>query len=268
MDIGIAVPRNTVQIAWSAAGKRLFDVVVGSILALLALPVIVVLAVAVAVTMRCWPFFVHERIGRGGAPFAFPKIRTLHPSTPRYTDKFSLEPSRTPRLCQALRRSHLDELPQLLLVPLGKLSLVGPRPKMPDAHEPVDWTYGKVRTSVRQGCTGLWQVGAHAHLEVRDSPEYDYFYVANGSLRLDLWILWRTVCNLAGAAEPVTLDRVPQWALGAGFSPSGVSDYIDLEAEALVAAEGDGSLAGVGPEEAVVGPLAAGLDAGPVVSSP
>ena len=266
MDVGLTVQRDTVRIAWSAAGKRALDVVLGTVFALLALPVILVLAVAVACTLRCWPFFVHERIGRDGVRFAFPKIRTLHPTTPRYTDKFALEAYRMPRLCRTLRRTHLDELPQLLLVPIGRLSLVGPRPKMPDDVEPVDWTYGKVRTTVRQGCTGLWQIGAHAHLEVKDAPEYDYFYVGNGSVRLDLWILWRTVLNITGLGTPVALDDVPRWALGAGYSPVGVSDYLDLEVDALLTGEEDGSLTGIGPAEVVID-LTAGAPSGSVVSS-
>lgn len=183
-----------------ASSKRIVDVVAGSLLALVAVPLVVVLAVVLAVTFRAWPFFVQERLGLQGHPFRIVKLRTLHPGTGAYLLKDELAPDAAPRLAQALRRWHLDELPQLLLVPLGRLSLVGPRPKMPDGYEPVEAAYGKRRVLVPQGCTGLWQIGLHTHLLPSDAPEYDLFYVAHASLRLDLWIP-RRCCSPAWAGR-------------------------------------------------------------------
>lgn len=194
------------------ARKRVFDVVVGSVLALLALPVIVGLALAVALTFRAWPFFVQDRIGLGGRPFRMVKLRTLRPATHPYVLKDDLPPDAAPAFGRFLRRWHLDELPQLLLVPGGRLSLVGPRPKMPDRFEPVDPVYAERRIQVPQGCTGLWQVCVHRDELPSASPQYDLFYVEHRSLRLDLWILWRTALLLLGIAPRVTLDDVPAWA--------------------------------------------------------
>lgn len=195
--------------AWS---KRIVDVVGGSVLALLALPLVAVLAVVLAVTFRAWPFFVQERIGFGGRRLRIVKLRTLWPGTGPYLLKGELPPDAAPPLARALRRWHLDELPQLLLVPLGRLSLVGPRPKMPDRFEPVEAGYGAQRVVVPQGCTGLWQIGRHAHLLPSEAPQYDLFYVAHASLRLDLWILWRTALLLGGLAPAASLGDVPHWA--------------------------------------------------------
>jgi lipopolysaccharide/colanic/teichoic acid biosynthesis glycosyltransferase len=192
--------------------KRAFDLLVGGLLALAALPFIVLMAVAVAISLRCWPFFVHERIGTGGRTFKFPKLRTLPPHTPRYTTKYGL-PTDVPALCRFLRKSHLDELPQLFLVPLGQLSLVGPRPKMPDEFEPIEPVYGRLRTTVPQGCTGLWQIGSGACREVRESPEFDLFYIQYASVRFDVWILWRTLFTISGLGRQVELADVPQWVL-------------------------------------------------------
>lgn len=196
--------------------KRAFDIIVGTILAVLAIPVILILALAMAATLRAWPFFVQKRIGRFGKEFWFPKIRTLPPDMPEYASKYEFGDDQIVRLGRFLRRSHLDELPQLLLVPFGTMSLVGPRPKMPDATEPIASAYGELRVQVRQGCTGLWQIGAHAHRQVSESPRYDLFYLRFGSLRFDLWILWRTAIGFLGSPD-VHLHQVPKWVRGSGF---------------------------------------------------
>jgi lipopolysaccharide/colanic/teichoic acid biosynthesis glycosyltransferase len=196
--------------------KQVVDVVLGSVLAVLLAPAMLVLATVLAMQTRAWPVFVHDRIGRNGRSFRFPKLRTLPRATYCYADKTMCELRPASRLAAFLRARHLDELPQLFLVPLGRLSLVGPRPKMLDEHEPMDPLMGSTRTLVRQGCTGLWQVGEHTSGRVSDAPLYDLFYLRYGSLRMDAWILWRTVAQAFGA-RGVTLGDVPRWTLGAGF---------------------------------------------------
>jgi exopolysaccharide production protein ExoY len=198
------------------AGKHVVDLVLGSILAVLLAPAMLLLATALATQTRAWPVFVHDRIGRNGRSFRFPKLRTLPRATHRYADKTTCDLRPASRLAAFLRARHLDELPQLLLVPLGRLSLVGPRPKMLDEHEPMDPLMGSTRTLVRQGCTGLWQVGEHTNGRVSDAPLYDLFYLRFGSLRMDAWILWRTMAQACGA-RGVALVDVPRWTLGSGF---------------------------------------------------
>jgi lipopolysaccharide/colanic/teichoic acid biosynthesis glycosyltransferase len=196
-------------VAWT---KRAFDVAVGVPLCLVVLPVVIGLALVLALQHRTWPFFVHDRIGRNGESVAIPKLRTLARTVHPYADKTVtlLEPPS--RLSRALRASHLDELPQLFLVPLGRLSLVGPRPRMlPEAAEHGDARYEALRTSIHQGCTGLWQISGHQG-RVSDRPEYDEFYLAHRSLRLDAWILWRTVRQLVVPAT-LELDEIPAWTL-------------------------------------------------------
>ncbi len=193
--------------------KRLVDVVLGTVLAVAAAPLIVAMALAAAVAFGAWPFFVQDRIGYGGRLFRIVKVRTLRPDVPAYALKDDLAPAAAPAFMRFLRRCHLDELPQLLLVPLGRLSLVGPRPKMPDHVEPVDAVYGQRRVQVAQGCTGLWQIGRHSAELPQAAPQYDFFYVEHASLRLDMWILWRTALLLAHLAGPVDLADVPPWAL-------------------------------------------------------
>lgn len=194
--------------------KRTFDLVVGSLLAVAVVPVVVVLAVHSAISFRAWPFFVQDRLGRDGRTFRILKLRSLPVSTPRYADKHQLVGISTTRLGRFLRAHHLDELPQLFLVPLGKMSLVGPRPEMPTLTATSDADFVALRSQVRPGCTGLWQVGAHSHLLIAEAPEYDLFYIHHRGFGLDLWILWRTVLMFLPRNRLVHLGQVPTRLLG------------------------------------------------------
>jgi lipopolysaccharide/colanic/teichoic acid biosynthesis glycosyltransferase len=190
--------------------KRAIDVVVGVPLCLLALPLVGALAVVVTLVFRTWPLFVHLRVGHRGRVLAIPKLRTLAPGTPIYADKTVTELGPHSRFMQALRATHLDELPQLFLVPLGRLSLVGPRPRMAsEVADHGDVRYEAVRTSVPQGCTGLWQVSGDRG-RVSDRPEFDDYYVAEHTLRLDAWILWRTFRQLL-VGGTIELADIPSW---------------------------------------------------------
>lgn len=198
-------------------GKATVDVVLGAVLAVAAIPVIVLLAIVLGIRLRQWPFFMHHRIGRGGRMLAFPKLRTLPRDTPRYALKDGGQVIPADRFCAMLRRRHLDELPQLLMVPILRMSLVGPRPKMPDRWEPTHPGYRDARLLVRQGCTGLWQIGHESHHLVHERPDYDFCYLQYGSLRMDAWILWRTALLMVGG-RTVRLSDVPRWALGSGWA--------------------------------------------------
>lgn len=192
--------------------KRWLDVAVGVVLCLIAVPVILVGALITMAALRTTsPFFVQFRVGRDGRVLRFPKLRTMPRSIPAYALKTSLCFETLPKAMKFIRKMHIDELPQLLLVLTGALSLVGPRPKMPDLVEPVDEHYRRVRLSVPQGCTGLWQISVHKKDLPSDFPKYDYFYVEHQSLRFDLWILWRTFAHGVGLTPLVTLEDVPGW---------------------------------------------------------
>lgn len=192
---------------------RTFDIVGGALIALAVTPILIVIAIASAISLRAWPFFVQERPGRAGRSIRLVKIRTLPPSTPHYAHKHHLDLSGTPRVMQLLRRLHLDELPQVWQVPIGALSLVGPRPRQIAGVDALDPTFDAVRREVRPGCTGLWQISPAAVEGLGESPEYDLFWVGHRTLRLTLWALARTVLVMTGIGRPVTLDDVPEWAL-------------------------------------------------------
>ena len=189
--------------------KRFFDLVLGTLLALLAAPVVAVLAVVVAVALRTSPFFVQERIGRDGVPFRMIKLRTLPPSAPRYADKYDIAEVAAPAVCRWLRTWHLDELPQLFLVPIGTMSLVGPRPEMAFIHDRMPASFARARVAVRPGCTGLWQVSEACDRLIAEAPEYDLAYLNGRGLALDCWVLWRTALMVLGVGRPVTLATIP-----------------------------------------------------------
>jgi lipopolysaccharide/colanic/teichoic acid biosynthesis glycosyltransferase len=191
--------------------KRAIDVVVGTALLVLALPAILLMAMALAISLRAWPFFAQDRVGRDGRTFRFVKLRTLPPHVDPYIEKYHLDLQSLPRVPRFLRSMHLDELPQLALVAFGKMSLVGPRPEMPRLHRAMPASFADTRTSMRPGCTGLWQISRHCNRLIHESPEFDLFYIHHASVRLDLWIIARTVRFML-FATPITLDDVPLWA--------------------------------------------------------
>jgi lipopolysaccharide/colanic/teichoic acid biosynthesis glycosyltransferase len=204
--------------------RRAFDIVMSTVLLLLTLPIVLIAVVGSAISLRAWPFFVQGRVGRGGDRFLFIKVRTLRVDVPGYIDKHQLDASQIPPFCRMLRRLHLDELPQLLLVLQGKMSLVGPRPEMAYLHRRMPESFAQMRTAVRPGCTGLWQVSVASAELISTSPHYDRFYLAHRTLRLDIWILYRTAINMIGLGGRISLDDVPGWVLRGDSVEAAIGD--------------------------------------------
>lgn len=173
--------------------KRLIDVVGSSILLVLLLPVLLVIAALVRFSSKGPALFVQQRVGKHGALFRMYKFRSMTVRAPRY--RLSPKSSDDPRvtgLGRILRRSSLDELPQLLNVLLGQMSLVGPRPEMPFIVR----SYGplqKRRLLVRPGITGLWQLSWDRSLPIHENLHHDLSYIRHRTLSLDLAILIHTL---------------------------------------------------------------------------
>lgn len=211
--------------------KRALDLVLGSFFALIAVPVVAAFALMSAVTLRCNPFFVQWRHGTRGRVMRVIKLRSLPQGFPAYASKEELQGRRLPAFGLWLRRHHLDELPQLFEVVTGRMSLVGPRPRMCGGVEPIDPEYDQRRRQVRQGCTGLWQISVASDGFATGVPAYDLFYLRHMSLRLDLWIIARTVAYVLGLARPIALQDIPRWVL----RPRG-ADVVPYPTETVVAA--------------------------------
>lgn len=199
--------------------KRAIDVVVGAVLAVVTLPVVVLLLVGSTVQFRAAPLFVQSRLGLDGRAFRFMKVRTLPRSAPVDADKYALAGVPLGRWGRVLRRRHLDELPQLWLVVTGQMSLVGPRPEMPRLAATFDPDFVAERCAVRPGCTGLWQVSVDVARLIGEAPEYDLHYVRHRTLRLDAWIVGRTVASMFGSAKITSLHDIPRWT-GAAPEPA------------------------------------------------
>lgn len=174
-------------------------------LILVLLPLMLLLALAVMLTSKGPAWYRQERIGRSGAPFVIYKFRTMHVGADRrlgellashgldeVTPFFKVHADpRVTRLGRFLRKSSLDELPQLFNVLLGDMNLVGPRPQTPAEVATYD-ERAHGRHLVRPGMTGLWQVSGRSHLGVQESLDLDLSYVRDRSPLLDLKILAKT----------------------------------------------------------------------------
>jgi lipopolysaccharide/colanic/teichoic acid biosynthesis glycosyltransferase len=214
-------PNNASIRRANGRAKRAFDLVAGVALSTVTAPIIVLLAVGSAVSFRAWPLFVQKRLGRGGRPFCFVKLRTLPTDTPVDADKYTIAATTTTRWGRFLRASHLDELPQCWLVVTGRMSLVGPRPEMPALAARFDATFMRERLAVRPGITGPWQVSAACSGLIGEAPEFDRLYLAHAGPRLDAWVLLRTTGVLVGL-RPLPLERFPAWARN-GSAPAGAA---------------------------------------------
>jgi exopolysaccharide biosynthesis polyprenyl glycosylphosphotransferase len=184
--------------------KRAFDLVVALILLILALPVMLIVAIIIKLDSPGPVIFTQQRMGENQQPFAMVKFRTMvHDAESQQTlvnktdgdgmiiHKFYDDP-RVTRAGKFLRHYSLDELPQLVNIIKGDMSLVGPRPELPwlvNKYEP----WQRKRFEVPQGLTGWWQVNGRADKPMHLHTEDDLYYIKNYSLWLDLQILWRTI---------------------------------------------------------------------------
>jgi len=207
------MPRPSEAAARTAAGKRVLDLVVASLALVLLAPLLAVLWLCVRLSSPGVAVFRQQRLGRAERPFTIYKFRSMrvdnddavhrefvgrmltHPaSAPTASDglyKLVGDPRITP-VGKWLRRTSLDELPQLVNVVRGDMSLVGPRPVLAWEAELFP-AAARVRFRVRPGLTGLWQVSGRARLTMPQALELDAEYVRRQSFRLDLTILARTV---------------------------------------------------------------------------
>ena len=185
--------------------KRSFDIL-ASALALAALsPFLLLIAGAVKLASRGSVLYAHERLGKDGLPFRMFKFRSMYQNAAELFEAFTPEMKeefyknykldhdpRVTKIGKFLRKTSLDELPQLINVLKGEMSLVGPRPivaaELPRYGERARWFL-----SMRPGLTGYWQAHGRSNTTYEERVELELYYIGHASVGLDLHIIWKTV---------------------------------------------------------------------------
>ena len=189
---------------WYLFMKRLMDITLSAAIFVAILPVLLIIALAVKLDSTGPVFFRQKRCGKGGYDFRMLKFRTMVQDAESQQEKLAArnnidgpmfklaDDPRVTRVGAFLRRTSLDELPQLINVLIGEMSLVGPRPLVMDEMK-CSPSWREIRLRVKPGMTGLWQVSGRSEGHFHDWIRHDVHYVMNQSLWLDLKILFRTV---------------------------------------------------------------------------
>ncbi len=179
--------------------RRLFDIAVAGTALLLASPVLLVAIVAIRLESPGHPIYRQRRIGRDGRPFDVMKLRTMVDGAEQMGAGLAVDEgdARITRIGAFLRRTSIDELPNLVNVLRGEMAIIGPRPTVPvQVEQYTDRQRG--RLAIRPGITGWAQVNGRATLPWDERIELDLWYIEHRSLRLDLQILARTVLMVFG----------------------------------------------------------------------
>ncbi len=199
---------NRLANPWNIAAKRVFDLVIGSIILIVTLPIMLLVAVAIKLDSPGPIIFPHRRIGRNGKEFRCFKFRTMHlhseemllehlekdPGARNEWEKYAKLKAHDPRVTRVgrlLRKFSLDELPQIFNVFKGEMSLVGPRPYLPRERLLLS-NYADLILLSRPGMTGLWQVSGRNEIDFDGRLRLESWYVRNWSLWLDVTLLLRT----------------------------------------------------------------------------
>jgi len=193
--------------------KRAIDVIGASLGLLLISPLLATVALAIKLEDPGSPVLFHQvRIGKGEKPFRMYKFRSMVPNAEQKLEellskneirgamfKMKADP-RITRVGRWIRKTSIDELPQLFNVLKGDMSLVGPRPPLP--REVAEYSeHDKMRLSVESGCTGLWQVSGRNDLSFEQMVELDLAYIQQRSIAGDMKIIFKTFKLLLGAKD-------------------------------------------------------------------
>jgi lipopolysaccharide/colanic/teichoic acid biosynthesis glycosyltransferase len=197
----VSATDGAVERPWYRLSKRLFDVAVSLLLLTMLGPILLLIAVIVRLDSSGPSLFIQQRIGQHGRIFGMFKFRTMVNGQQRLLDEPIHKRSDDPRVTRVgrlLRATSLDEVPQLLNVLRGDMSLVGPRPEIVEIavrhYEP--WQFR--RLEVPQGMTGWWQITGRGTKLMRDHTEDDLYYVEHASFWFDLKILLMTARTVVG----------------------------------------------------------------------
>lgn len=207
--------------------KRLLDIAIGGLGLIVSAPIISAAALAIWIESPGNPFFLQTRVGMGGRPFVIFKLRGMYrdarerfPGLYDYRKfgnlSFYFHHQNDPRITAVgsfLRRTSIDELPNLLNVVLGSMTLVGPRPEIPDVLA-LYGHYAVPYVSVKPGVTCLSKTSGRDRLTKEQSIKMDLDYIERMSLSLDINILWRTFCIVLLRRNVIEDHRAPETTPG------------------------------------------------------
>jgi lipopolysaccharide/colanic/teichoic acid biosynthesis glycosyltransferase len=191
--------------------RRVFDVLVAGTALIAAAPFLAVAVVAIRLESRGSAIYRQRRVGKGGRPFDVLKLRTMVTGAEQMGAGLAVSEgdTRITRVGRVLRRTSLDEVPNLINVLRGDMSIVGPRPTVPvQVDRYTERQRG--RLSVKPGITGWAQVNGRTELPWDERIELDLWYIEHRSWRLDLRILWRTIRMVFGG-EGLYRGETPAW---------------------------------------------------------
>ncbi|EKD47367.1 MAG: exopolysaccharide biosynthesis polyprenyl glycosylphosphotransferase [uncultured bacterium] len=203
----IEVPKTPLD-GWGAIFKRGFDVIFSLIFIILTFPILLIASIALFIEQPGNIFFVHKRVGQGGREYRHIKLRSMIKNAhkyrfdPEFIKKYGNERGGTPlfklthdpritRIGRIVRKLSIDELPELYLVLFGKMSLIGPRPHLPEEVANYKPSQRQVLT-IKPGMTGMAQVGGRADLDFDEEVQLDMYYIQNWNPWLDIIILIKT----------------------------------------------------------------------------
>jgi Undecaprenyl-phosphate galactose phosphotransferase WbaP len=202
------VTSHKLKMPWNLAVKRLLDVLLSLALGFALAPFLLTIALLVKITSPGPALYGHTRLGRNGKPFRAYKFRSMTIDADRRlrellendpqarseweaSRKLKNDP-RVTKLGRFLRRTSLDEFPQLANVLKGDMSLVGPRPIVDEEVPKYGEDFNRI-FSVRPGLSGLWQVSGRSDTDYRERVAFDTYYLQSWSVWLDLWVLYKTI---------------------------------------------------------------------------
>lgn len=201
----VSVKNAALDNPWNRALKRGLDLVVATAVLLLGSPVLMLIAVAIRLESRGSVFFLQERVGMDNQPFWMIKFRTMRIDAEQLGTWTTQNDPRVTRIGRILRRTSLDELPQLINVLIGDMSVVGPRPEQSRWVEQFSQQIPRYmrRHKEKAGLTGWAQVnGLRGDTSIEERTRYDLYYIENWSLLFDIKIILRTIANfLTGKQE-------------------------------------------------------------------
>jgi lipopolysaccharide/colanic/teichoic acid biosynthesis glycosyltransferase len=189
----IPISYDGVQACLGAVLKRSVDCIAAILLLVLFSPLLVTLAILIKLDSKGPALFRHSRVGKGGKAFEMWKFRSMRLDARRYErSPISSKDTRLTFVGRIIRRVSLDEMPQLLNVLKGEMSLVGPRPEMAFIVEQYSHVERR-RLLAKPGITGLWQISACRAEPIHHNPQYDLYYIQHQNILLDLAIMIRTI---------------------------------------------------------------------------